>query len=148
MTRDNESNVARNILTNSGVQELLDLDNLTEVAINEPCMIWFDRGNGWESKSEPRLTFHACENLAKALAVYSGITTTFEEIPVASVTLPDGERGQVCVPPVTQKGVVSMTFRKPSMERFTLNDYQKTGRFSGFGEVQAREVTLAFKKSC
>lgn len=127
---DHKSLVVRNQLTTTGLQEILDLDNLTEVAINEPYKVWFDRGEGWESKDLPELSFDICRDLAQTLTVYAGLTNTLDEIPVASVILPNGERGQIAVPPATESGVVSMTFRKPSTARFTLNDYAKTGRFS------------------
>ncbi|AIW17506.1 P-type DNA transfer ATPase VirB11 [Vibrio tubiashii] len=137
------STVVRNQLSISGLQEILDLDGITEVAINEPGGIWFDRGNGWEFKEEPELTLGRCQGLAKSLAVYSRITTPLEEYPIASVTLPDGERGQIAIHPATEKDIVSMTFRKPSTDRFSLNDYQNSGRFDGFGEMNIEEITLS-----
>lgn len=135
--------VPKEQLQSSGLQAVLNLEGITEVAVNEPGLIWFDRGNGWEVQEEPRLTFELCMDLAKSLCVFSGIPQTFEEKPLASVTLPDGERGQIAVPPATQKGVVSMTFRKPSSARFTLADYQRTGRFDSVSEMtlQKNELT-------
>jgi type IV secretion system protein VirB11 len=134
--------VSREQLQSSGIQDVLDLDGITEVAINEPGVIWYDRGRGWEMQEENRLTFELCMDLAKSLCVFSGIPQTFEEKPLASVTLPGGERGQIAVPPATQKGVVSMTFRKPSSARFTLADYQKTGRFDGVSEMNLNKMDL------
>lgn len=139
---DNSTTV-REFLKMSGLQEILDLDGLTEVAINEPYKVWFDRGNGWESKSLPQLNFNFCMDIAKTLSVYAGLTIPLgEACPLASVILPDGERGQVAVPPATKSGIVSMTFRKPSTARFTLEDYQKTGRFDQFKEMQLNELQL------
>lgn len=147
-----KSIVVRDQLKRTGLQDILDLDGLTEVAINEPGTVWFDRGQGWESKQLKALTFDTCKNLAKSLTVYAGITTALEIHPIASVILPDGERGQIAVPPATESNVVSMTFRKPSLARFSLNDYASTGRFSkvssmkfgefGLSEVQQRLLEL------
>ncbi|MGR2997570.1 P-type DNA transfer ATPase VirB11 [Vibrio vulnificus] len=134
--------VPKEQLLSSGIQQILDLEGITEVAINEPGTIWFDRGNGWEMTVEPRLTFELCMDLAKSLCVYSGIPQTFEEKPLASVTLPDGERGQIAVPPATQKEVVSMTFRKPSSARFTLADYQNSGRFDKVSDMNVEKIKL------
>lgn len=144
--RDNTV-VSRSQLKISGIQEVLDLDGITEVAVNRPGEIWFDRGEGWEVKDEPKLNYEICESLAKSLSTLSGITTPLEEYPIASVTLPDGERGQIAVPPATEKGVVSMTFRKPSLTRFTLSQYQDTGRLNGFSSMQLGEIKLTDTQS-
>jgi len=123
-------------LTLSGIQDILDLEGITEVSINRPYEIWFDRGNGWETKELPQLSFEFCMDLAKSLSVYAGLTNPIGiENPVASVILPNGERGQVLVPPATEKNIASITIRKPSTARFTLEDYQSTGRFNSFDNV-------------
>jgi type IV secretion system protein VirB11 len=138
------STTVRDFLAVSGLQDILDLEGLTEVAVNSPLSAWFDRGNGWENKELPNLTFERCTSLVKALAVYDGLTIPLgEDCPVASVILPDGERGQVAVSPATKKGVVSMTFRKPSTARFTLADYEKTGRFSKFTDMKNEDIQLS-----
>ena len=40
-------NVIRNQLAKTGITEILGYDGLTEVAINQPGRIWFERGKGW-----------------------------------------------------------------------------------------------------
>ncbi|UJF17246.1 P-type DNA transfer ATPase VirB11 [Vibrio sp. SS-MA-C1-2] len=133
----------RSQLTASGLQSILDLNGLTEVAVNQPFEVWFDRGNGWENLSLPNLSFDLCLDLAKSLAVYAGLSIPIgEDNPVASVILPDGERGQIAVPPATEKNIVSMTFRKPSLNRFTLSDYQNSGRFDQYSDLRMDDVTL------
>ncbi|MGF1872010.1 P-type DNA transfer ATPase VirB11 [Photobacterium indicum] len=138
------STTVRAQLAAVGLQPILDLDGLTEVAINAPLEVWFDRGNEWESQPLPLLTFEACLQLAKALSVYAGLTHPLGiEYPLASVILPDGERGQIAVPPATENGIVSMTFRKPSTARFTLDDYQQSGRFSNVKQPQLIHTALS-----
>ncbi|MEK1976218.1 secretion system protein E, partial [Vibrio parahaemolyticus] len=118
----------RGLLKQVGLQTLLDLPNLTEVAVNQPQEAWIDRGDGWERHELPELTLQRCMDLAKALCVFAGLTQPLgEQHPLASVILPDGERGQIAVPPATEKGIVSMTFRKPSLARFSLDDYHQSG---------------------
>lgn len=137
------STMARYFLKSSGLQEILDLEGVTEVAINEPFTIWFDRGNGWESKKVESLDFDCCMDLAKSLAVYAGLTKPLgNEMPLASVILPDDERGQVVVPPATKSGIVSLTLRKPSSVRYTLNDYENTGRFEKYKEIKYQNFKL------
>ncbi len=43
--------------------------------------------------------------------------------------MPNGERVQIAIPPVTKAGCISFTIRKPSKEIFTLNNYQQQGYF-------------------
>jgi type IV secretion system protein VirB11 len=138
-----KSITVRDFLKMSGLQDILDLDGLTEVAINEPFTVWFDRGNGWETKPLPSLSLNYCTDIAKTLSVYSGLTVPLgEDNPLAAVILPDGERGQIAVYPATKIGIVSMTFRKPSISRFTLEDYQQSGRFDQFKEMQLNAFKL------
>ena len=131
MNQYDKTQAVRLLLKQTGLQDILDLDGITEIAVNAPQAAWFDRGNGWESKPLPELTFERCERLAKALCVYAGITKTLGvETSLASVILPEGERGQIAVPPATLTGIISLTIRKPSTARFTLDDYEQSGRFA------------------
>lgn len=125
--------MAYQFLKKVGIQDILDLKGITEVAVNQPNRIWFDRGNGWEFIDEPRADYASLEQLATVLSVMSndGIPLDFNN-PISSVILPDGERGQIVIPPMVEDGCISMTFRKPSKSRFTLSDYENTGRLSGF----------------
>lgn len=128
----------RGLLKQVGLQALLDLPNLTEVAVNQPQEAWIDRGDGWERHELPELTLQRCMDLAKALCVFAGLTQPLgEQHPLASVILPNGERGQIAVPPATEKGIVSMTFRKPSLARFSLEDYHTSGRFTNCREIKS-----------
>ncbi len=127
----------RGLLKQVGLQALLDLPSLTEVAINQPQEAWIERGSGWERHELPELTLQRCMDLAKALCVFAGLTQPLgEQHPLASVILPDGERGQIAVPPATEKGIVSMTFRKPSLARFSLDDYHQSGRFANCRDIK------------
>jgi len=138
-----KTKTVRSQLRQSGLQAILDLPALTEVAVNSPYTVYFDRGDGWESKPLPALSFQVCLELATSLAVLSGLTQVLGEyLPVASVILPDGERGQIAVPPATESGKVSLTFRKPSTARFSLDDYASSGRFGQIKEVVKRTTQL------
>lgn len=134
----------KNLLFDSGIQQVLDLDGITEVAVNQPGRIWYDRGNGWEFIDDPRCTFTVCMSLANALSVYSALTVSIDfNNPYASVVLPDGERGQILIPPACQSGCVSLTFRKPSLTRFSLSDYQSSGRLSSARRAVKKEMSLS-----
>ena len=128
--------VVKDLMIKCGIQEILDLDGITEVAVNQPNRIFFDRGNGWEHKDDLRCSFDLCYKLAKALSVFSNDLNSLSiSNPFASVILPNGERGQIMIPPATEDECVSFTFRKPSLKRFTLDDYNNTGRLSNFNDV-------------
>ena len=45
------STTVRDNLAMCGLQDILNLAGLTEVAINNPKIVWFDRGDGWESNA-------------------------------------------------------------------------------------------------
>jgi type IV secretion system protein VirB11 len=133
-----------NDLKVSGIQNILDMEGITDIAVNQPHEIWFDRGSGWERTISETLDFDMCWDIAKRLAVMAGIRNQLgSEVSLVSVTLPDGERGQIAVPPATKNRHVSMSFRKPSLTRFTLKDYQDTGRFSSFAEIDPSKAVLS-----
>jgi type IV secretion system protein VirB11 len=134
----------RNLLVATGIQKVLDLDGITEVAVNQPFRIWFDRGNGWEFVDEPLCSYQTCLNLANALSVFSALTIALDfNNPFASVVLPDGERGQLLIPPACEAGCISFTFRKPSLQRFSLADYQDTGRLSHAKGADKKQINLS-----
>ncbi|SYT48841.1 VirB11 [Klebsiella pneumoniae] len=142
--------VARNQLEKTGIAEVLRFDGLTEVAVNQPGRIWFERGRGWENISSDICNYSNLEMLAQSLSVKSntgGIDQDYAAAkPIHSVTLPDGERGQIILPPAAEEGTISFTIRKPSKSRFDLGSYINSGRLSDFqicGRVneQAKELT-------
>ncbi|MCQ9124689.1 P-type DNA transfer ATPase VirB11 [Rodentibacter caecimuris] len=128
----------RSLLKTTGIQEVLDYEGITEVAINQGEEIWFDRGNGWEVKEAPECTYSNLNSLARSLTVFSGLKTAFDDRnPIASVILPDGERGQIITAPATECNTISFTLRKPSLKRFTVDDYQNSGRFTNIQQAEA-----------
>ncbi|MDI8584609.1 hypothetical protein MJN17_23420, partial [Salmonella enterica subsp. enterica serovar Kentucky] len=50
--------------------------------------------------------------------------------------------GQLVIPPACERGTVSMTFRKPSLQRFTLDDYVSSGRFGKANRTVNRQKEL------
>ena len=138
-----KSSTVRNQFLIAGLLPIFELEGLTEIAINHPYLVWYDRGNGWESEKLPNLSFELCMQIARSLSVYAGLTIPIsDENPIASVILPDGERGQIAVPPATENGIVSMTFRKPSTARFSLNSYQSSGRFDAVKQMSISDTGL------
>ena len=121
---------ARTYLEITGIQKYLDMDGVTEIVINKPKEILIETSNGWEFFEEEGATLENLQFLTNTLTTYNNLPEISHTSPVRSVVLPAGERAQIIVPPACMDKHFSMTVRKPSMNRFSLNDYFKSGRFS------------------
>lgn len=128
-----KSIAVRDQLLRAGITEALGRDGVSDVAINQPGALWIEDRNGWHIERNDALDYNLCRELATALAVYNDKDISFSE-PIKSVTLPDGQRGQVVLPPCAEEGTVAMSFRAPSLSRFSLQDYENTGRFASIRE--------------
>jgi type IV secretion system protein VirB11 len=118
----------RTLMEKYGVSAALR-HNITEFAVNEPGGYWVENNTGWHYFKNELLTMGNLQGLATAIGVYNQTTPPLDrDSPIASLTLPDGERCQIVLPPVCENGKISITIRKPSESRFTLEDYEKTGR--------------------
>ncbi|EAA5587887.1 P-type DNA transfer ATPase VirB11 [Salmonella enterica subsp. enterica] len=137
-----EDELTLGYLEQSGVTERLKRKGVTEVAINRPFEIWIETSaDGWLREEAPWLTLDMCEYLASTLAVYNHRELS-PQSPIKTVELPEGERGQLVIPPACERGTVSMTFRKPSLQRFTLDDYVSSGRFGKANRTVNRQKEL------
>lgn len=138
---------ARSLLSSLGITQLLAIDGVSEVAINRPGEIWLEQQGVWHKKLDPAISYDSCVKLAHALAVQvAGKSNQLKDSPICPVQMPDGERGQIVLPPATEKGCVSMTIRKPSKSRFTLSSYKESGRLSGYEIYQQRDDIQDFEK--
>ncbi|WP_037586964.1 P-type DNA transfer ATPase VirB11 [Stenoxybacter acetivorans] len=124
----------RNMLDRLGISEYLNREGVTEVVINRPNEVFIDAGCGFERIEDERLALKSLEQLASALAIYNSKHLCFEE-PIHSVTLPDGERGHLMMPPSCEDKTLVFALRKPSNSRFSLNDYIETERITHFNDV-------------
>lgn len=140
MSFDNAA-LARDFLKQSGVYECLNRPGIRDVAINRPGEIWLESDKGWFCEEKAGLDLSMCQKLANALAAYNNQSLTAKS-PIKTVELPDNERGLIVMPPACEKGSISMTFRKPSLQRFTLQDYINSGRFANAQAVVGRGLEL------
>lgn len=106
---------------------LNDQEN-TEVVVNKPGEVITKSHTGWSYHCVKSLTFGACKSIAKLTATYSQQALDKNQ-PIISATLPEGERIQIVIPPATLTDHISISIRKPSKAKFTLEDYQKSGAF-------------------
>lgn len=116
----------RQLLIKHGLTKALN-DNITELAINEPNGYWTEGVNGWQYYENENLTYANLQGLARAISVYNRKPLDVDN-PIGSMILPDGQRIQIVLPPVCEQGKISITIRNPSTSRFSLNDYNNSGR--------------------
>lgn len=116
----------RTLLRTFGLEEVLASD-ITELAINEPLGYWIENNEGWTYFENEKLTLQNLQGLAAAMAVFCQKKLD-RDSPIASLTLPAGERCQVVLPPVCEDGKVSITIRRPSSSRFSISDYKNSNR--------------------
>lgn len=133
---------ARALLAQMGITDILKGEGVSEVAINRPNEVWYEKNSKWYVVENKNLTFDSCRKLANVLAIsVAGKSNQLKDSPICPVALPDGERGQIVLPPATEKGCVSITIRKPSTSRFTLDSYGETGRLTGY-EIYEQQTDI------
>lgn len=126
----------------SGIQKYLDKDGITEIIINQTGEIITEGENGWEFHKEEGATFDNLNHLAVSLTAYNNLKAINHSDPVKSMVLPNGERSQVIYPPACEEGRISMTIRKPSLNRFTLENYLDSGRFDNVLVAEKKGIEL------
>lgn len=125
----------RGLLKQAGLQELIDNPKNTEIAVNRPYEIWTESSEGWQMHEAPNLNYKICEQIANAFAIFNNLN--IKNHPIVSGIMPDGQRGQIVIPPACERDTVTMTIRRPSDSRFTLEGYENTGRLARWRDVSA-----------
>lgn len=101
---------------------------INEICYNGDNKIWFQNVNGeWENE-ETKLDFEGAEAFSQASASYKEDQIDKAK-PILSCILVGGERVQIVMPPATKREMISITIRKPSQRRFTIEDHEKSGLF-------------------
>ena len=137
-----EDTLVLDFLDQAGITQRLNLPGTTDVAINRPFEIWTDTPKGWKREDAPWLTYNLCWRVANSLAALNNRELA-PRSPIHTVDLPTGERGQLVMAPACDRNTLSMTFRKPSLQRFTLQDYIDSGRFKRTQAIAAPRTHLA-----
>ncbi|WP_424196593.1 P-type DNA transfer ATPase VirB11 (plasmid) [Ampullimonas aquatilis] len=113
------------------LEKFFNIPGVTEICINRPGEVWTEAGPSWERHDTPELDFNQCNSLAKAVASHTEQILD-QDHPILSAQLPGGQRIQICIPPITERGVISMTIRIPDPTNRTLDQYTKSGFFSQY----------------
>ncbi|OEI83080.1 P-type DNA transfer ATPase VirB11 [Brucella sp. 6810] len=106
----------------------LDDPQITEVCVNRPGEVFCERASAWEYYAVPNLDYEHLISLGTATARFVDQDIS-DSRPVLSAILPMGERIQIVRPPACEHGTISVTIRKPSFTRRTLEDYAQQGFF-------------------
>lgn len=115
----------------SCLKKYLQMDGITEIAVNQPCEVWLEGTTGWSRFYDPLMTYEYLEGLSNLCTVYAGENKVFDSgHPVISVELPDGERAQFVMPPACKSGCISLTVRKISKSVINLQSYLNSGFFN------------------
>lgn len=130
MSYDNSTS-ARALLEKTGISGWLQQPGLTEIMINRPGEVFLEGADGRHRIETPHLTLPVLEKLANTLCIYNKKELSFQH-PIHSVTLPNGERGHIMLPPSCEDGTAVFAIRKPSNSRFSLEGYLQSGRLQDF----------------
>lgn len=133
------SDVLSGLLQQTGIQKFIDSGDYTEVVVNRPHEIWTEGRDGWVKHDAPELSFATCKKIANTFAVFNKTEIT-KENPICSGVMPNGERGQVVIPPACERDTVSIVIRIPSNDRFTLESYIESGRLEIWQDVSDFQV--------
>src|SRR5690606_3853256 len=109
---------------------------------NRPGEVGVERDGRWAWSSEPRLSEPWLRTLAVAAAAYTRQDVGADR-PICSTVLSGGERCQIVLPPVAPAGTVSLTIRKPSRRRLTLEDFEAGGLFETTADACVIELDKA-----
>lgn len=134
----------RNLMESTGIAELRALSGITEIAINRPGEGWTETRDGWVRHELPGASLTALTQLANALAIYNKSTPPLSvDDPEKPVRLPNGERGQIVIPPACEPDTVSMTIRIPSATRLSVGDLTRGSFLKDFRIVGAQDAAVS-----
>lgn len=121
-------NTARDLLQDilAPIRPLLAREDITDLCINGPGLLFVEGLHGWEQLPAENLTASWLTGFAKAVASWmsAGIG---ERAPILSGHLPTGERVQIVLPPAAE--MPSVTIRRPSHVTFSLEELAEKGAF-------------------
>lgn len=114
-------------------------ESITEICYNGDNSIWtLDNSSNWK-RYDTELNYNGASAFSQAVAAFQN-TEVQKNKPILSATLPNGQRVQVVLPNATKENYISITIRKPSNKKITLEDYENSGIFK---EIGHREKVLS-----
>ncbi|WP_338659131.1 P-type DNA transfer ATPase VirB11 [Yersinia intermedia] len=124
----NAENLSLDFMKTQLFGDYLELDGLTEIAINRPYELHTKINSRWQKHDSP-VTLRQCHAFAKALASWNEDNID-DTSPILSATLGSGERVQIIIPPACERNTVSITLRNPSFEQKTHQSWIDAGFYN------------------
>ena len=109
------------------IRPILAREDVTDLCINGPGLLFVEGARGWERIQADNLTGTWLQSFARAVASFMSATVS-ERAPILSGHLPTGERVQIVLPPAAEEP--SVTIRRPSHVTFTLDELADKGTFA------------------
>ena len=111
------------------LKQIFDRDGVNEISINRPNEVWVECKGDTFREELPTFDLNHLKSLARLVA-QSTEQRLSEEEPLLSATLPNGYRIQIVFPPACEPNSVVISIRKPSIIKWSLDDYDKMGMFA------------------
>lgn len=118
------------------INPLLNAQDVTELCVNGPGVVFIETNTGWARHEVPEVTETWAQRFMTAVAAFTSQRIS-DSTPLLSGTLPKGERIQIASAPAVERGSFSFTIRKPSLTALSRQDYEAAGLTSSvfrFGE--------------
>lgn len=136
-----KSTTVRSLLKQTGIARFLTTAGVTEIKVNRPGEIWTESRAGWQRHDASQCTLDMARRLANTLVNFNkGKGPLTEQDPIKSVELPDGQRGQVVIPPACEPDTVSLTIRIASKDRYSIDDLIAFGALEGYRDVSSHKT--------
>jgi type IV secretion system protein VirB11 len=103
-------------------------ESITEICYNGKGDIWALHDNGEWKSYETELAFKSTKAISKVIASAKQTEITTSK-PILSSTLANEERVQVVMPPATKQNYISITIRKPSKKKISIEKYEEQNLF-------------------
>jgi type IV secretion system protein VirB11 len=128
------------------LKEILEKDGVNEVSINRPHEVWVECKGDMVRQELPSFDLEHLKSLGRLVAQATEQRLSEEE-PLLSATLPNGYRIQIVFPPACEPKCVVISIRKPSVLKWTLEDYDKMGMFdsASIGAVESKDDLVLMK---
>lgn len=106
----------------------LDNNEVNEICYNGGDVIWYEDYKGdWFCDKRSDINYQVMYGFATTCASAMNQVINNSNKPILSGVLAGGERIQIVCPPIAKQGYLSITIRKPSKTRYTIDQYIDSG---------------------